>query len=305
MSGEYRELLAAAAQAAGLNPPAIVQPEDRYVRLNGLTFHYLDWGNPDRPPVVLLHGGGLTAHTWDLASLLLRDRYHLVALDLRGHGDSEGTLVEAGDPAALLVEDTRAFLEHLGYGRLALVGMSLGGITAIRYAARHPSRLAGLVIVDVGPEVAQAGAAELERFHRDTAQAGRFEDFLERAVQFNPQRPPEHLRYSLFHSLRRLPDGRWTWKHNRGPRPDRTQLAARLTEGLWDDVRSIKTPALLLWGERSHVLTREVAERTVAAMPDARLVPIPRAGHTVQGDNPKAFAAALASFLPTVLPPAR
>jgi len=86
---DYRDALAAAAKAVGIERREIVQPADHSVRLSGLNFHYVDWGNPHLPHVVLLHGGGLTAHTWDMAALILRDRYHLVALDARGHGDSD------------------------------------------------------------------------------------------------------------------------------------------------------------------------------------------------------------------------
>ena len=84
--GDYTEEMRACAEAIDLAPSAIVRPEDRWTDLNGIRFHYLDWGNERLPHLVLLHGGSLTAHTWDMASLLLRDRYHVVALDQRGHG---------------------------------------------------------------------------------------------------------------------------------------------------------------------------------------------------------------------------
>ncbi len=160
------DLMADAARAAGLSPPRIALPTDHTVPLNGLRFHYLDWGNEDLPHVVLLHGGSLTAHTWDMAALLLRDRYHLVALDQRGHGDTEWTPeAQLGeDGAELMLEDTRQFIEHLGYEWLCLVGMSMGGMNAIRYAARHPERLAAVGIVDVAPETLRAGQIEMEQF---------------------------------------------------------------------------------------------------------------------------------------------
>src|SRR5579883_1871777 len=139
---DYTAEMAACAAAIGLAPTAIVQPEDRWVELNGIRFHYLDWGNPQRYPLVLLHGGGLTAHTWDMSALVLRDHYHVIALDQSGHGDTgwtpEAQLGE--DNAALMLEDTRAFVEHLGYDKIALCGMSMGGMNAFRYAARHPER---------------------------------------------------------------------------------------------------------------------------------------------------------------------
>ena len=161
-AADYREALAEAAEAAALEPPSLAVPEDREVTLGGLPFHYLDWGNPDRPTVVLLHGGGQTAHTWDLAALLLRDRYHLVALDQRGHGDSAWTPDPEQDAAPLMVEDTRAFLAHVeetypGSSPLALVGMSMGGAVALRYASENPPALRALVIVDVAPETIPRG----------------------------------------------------------------------------------------------------------------------------------------------------
>ncbi len=303
---DYTQEMAACADAIGLHPPAIIQPTEGWVELNGLPFHYLDWGNAHLPPVVLLHGGGLTAHTWDMAALLLRDRYRLLALDQRGHGDSgwtpEAQLGE--DNAALMLQDTRAFIDALGYDRLVLCGMSMGGMNAIRYAARHPERLTALIIVDVAPTVLQAGVLELEQFRRDTETLRRFEDFLERAVRFNPQRHPAHLRYSLLHSLKPVPDG-WTWKQDHRPRPGASERTAeqrqaerdRQAEALWADVRAIRTPTLLLRGAESKILSEEVARAMVQTMPQAEPVVIPGAGHSVQGDNPRAFAEAVDRFV--------
>src|SRR5688572_22688180 len=173
---DARTLLTEAVLAAGLAPREILLPRDRWVELGGLRFHYLDWGNEALPPVVLLHGGALTAHTWDLAALLLRDRYHLIALDQRGHGDSDWTPEsELGrDAGELMLEDTRRFIEHLGYPRIGLCGMSMGGMNAIRYAARYPDRLVDLAIVDVAPDVMRVGQVEMANYHRETAALERF-----------------------------------------------------------------------------------------------------------------------------------
>jgi pimeloyl-ACP methyl ester carboxylesterase len=309
-ASESLELMAAAAKAAGLEPRAIVQPADHYVQLNGIKFHYLDWGNPDLPHVVLLHGGSLTAHTWDMAALLLRDHYHLVALDQRGHGDTEWTPeAQLGeDNGALMLEDTRQFIQHLGYEHLALVGMSMGGMNTIRYAARYPQRLDAVGIVDVAPETMREGQIEMEQFREATETLSSFDDFLNRAIKFMPHRPVPHLRYSLTHSLKQTPDG-WTWKQDHRRRPQSTMspedlaaLRKRNAEALWADVKAIRLPAMLFRGENSKILSPEVAEQTVAAMANARLVVIPRATHNVHSDNPKDFAAALDSFLSAVLP---
>ncbi len=310
-STDYTDLMAAAAKAAGLSPPAIVQPSDHYLELNGIRFHYLDWGNEHLPHVVLLHGGSLTAHTWDMAALVLRDRFHLVALDQRGHGDTEWTADEdlRVDNREMMLEDTRQLIEHLGYDRLSLVGMSMGGMNTIRYAARHPERLDAVGIVDVAPETMREGQVEMEQFRHATETLDRFEDFLERAQRFMPHRPVEHLRYSLTHSLKQTPDGRYTWKQDHRPRrrpvqsdAERQAAADARREELWRDVERIRTPTLLFRGAESKILAHEVAERMVKAMHDARLVVIPRATHNVHSDNPGDFASALDGFLREVLP---
>ena len=306
MPEDYRELMAGAAKAAGIDPPAIVQPTDHELELNGIRFHYLDWGNPQLRHVVLLHGGSLTAHTWDMAALLLRDRYHLVALDQRGHGDSDWTPNVTDDTGALMVEDTRAFLDHLGYEQLTLVGMSMGGINSFQHAAHHPERLDALVIVDVAPGVMREGIIEMEQFAQATETLARFEDFLDRAIEFNPDRPVDHLRYSLTHALKETDEG-WTWKNDRRERPKLDEEARKRQRDerartLWDAVRAIEVPTLLMRGADSKILSDEHAREVVAAMKRAELVEIPRARHTVQGDNPADFARELDAFLRRTLP---
>ncbi|RJQ08103.1 MAG: alpha/beta hydrolase [Dehalococcoidia bacterium] len=302
----YRAVMRACADAIGLHPPEIVLPTDHWAEINGITTHYLDWGNPHLPHLVLLHGGGLTAHTWDMAALLLRDRYHVIAPDQRGHGDSGWTPDQQAhiDPYDLMLTDTRIFLDHLAFDRMALCGMSMGALNAIRYASRHPGRLQALAIVDVGPRVMREGRLEMARFRRETETLSHFDDFLDRAIQFNPQRHPAHLRYSLLHSLKRVDSG-WTWKQDLrgGTRDDDAVTAALPTEmeerARWmsADLRAIKIPTLLIRGEISNMLPPDAAAEVVELMDDCELATIPGAGHSVQGDNPVAFARTLDEFL--------
>src|SRR5262245_42195207 len=271
MASDYRELMAEAAAAAAITPPAIVHPQDHEIVVDGMRLHYLDWGNPHLPDLVLLHGGGLTAHTWDMASLLLRDHYHIVALDQRGHGDS-GWTEDGAYGWEGHVTDIAGFVDAAGLDRFALAGMSMGGINAIRYTARHGERVQALVIVDVGPETLAEGRAELARFRNETQEeADSLDWFLERAIRFNPNRPVAHLRYSLHHSLKQLDNGRWTWKQDRRRGMEATEEgeaaeAARraLAETLWADLATISCSALLLRGARSNILSEEGAQRTVA-----------------------------------------
>ncbi len=300
----YLDEMRACAEAINLKPREFVQPTDHHVMLNGIDFHYVDWGNAHLPPLVLLHGGALTAHTWDMSALLLRDRYHVIAPDQRGHGDTGWTPEsQAGqDNGDLMLHDTEAFIEHLGFPQIVLCGMSMGGQNSIRYAARHPERLSRLIIVDIAPVTMQEGQIEMEAFRVETETMSRFEDFLERAIKFNPQRKPAHLKYSLMHSLKPTAGG-WTWKqqHLEGPaQVDEAVMKAaaqKRSEALWADVRAIKTPTLLMRGGISKILAPEVAAEVVKTMTDAELVVIEGAGHSVQGDQPAAFAQAAMAWL--------
>ena len=302
----YLDDMKACAEAIGLDVPEYVLPTDHTVHLNGIDFHYLDWGNAHLPPLVLLHGGSLTAHTWDMAALWLRQHYHVIALDQRGHGDTGWTPDDQidQDNSDLMAADTEAFINYLAFPRVILCGMSMGGMNSLRYAPTHAERLYRLVIVDIAPVTMQEGILEMEAFRKETETMRNFEDFVERAVKFNPQRKPAHLKYSLLHSLKQVEDG-WTWKQDHRRRAsmegltEEQQQAARKerAESLWSDVRGITTPTLLMRGEISKILSKEAADEMVKEMVDAEQVVIPNAGHSVQGDNPQAFAGELHAFI--------
>ena len=300
---DYSERMRACAEAIGLNPSAIVVPTDHFAQINGIRFHYLDWGNAHLPHVLLFHGGGLTGHTFDMAALLLRDRYHLVALDNRGHGDTDWTPDDQieRESGNIGLEDTTQFVDHLGYSHVNLVGM---GTTALQYAAAHPERVDALVLVDAGPEPMPQGQASTMAFHAETDVLERFEDFLDRALKFNPARKPEHIAYSLTHSLKRTDQG-WTWKQDpRGrdrvratPLEERQAGAARRNAALWDEIGALPARTLVVRGDQSRTLTADVAQRMVEAMPDGTLVTVAGSTGYVPGDRPREFAATLDAFL--------
>ncbi len=298
---DYQDLLATTVQALGLPAPEIVTPDDRWFERAGRRLHYLEWGDSRQPPVILLHGGSQTAHTWDIPALLLWQDYHLYALDQRGHGDSSwADSYEWED----FVQDLDAFVAHLRLGPFVLVGMSMGGLVAMRYAAEHADAIRAVVLVDVGPESRGEGRAELARFRASTSEElPTFDAFLERSVEFNPLRPREHLRYSLVHSLRRTERGGWTWKYDpkwRDARGRPQDASDRQSEHLWRALGKITAPCLIVRGGDSHVLAADVAAHMRDSMQRAQLVTIERASHTVQGDQPVAFVRAVREFLRAV-----
>jgi pimeloyl-ACP methyl ester carboxylesterase len=295
---EELESLGTAAALTGVEVPEVVLPTSHHVVLNHMRFHYLDWGRTG-PPILFLHGGGLTAHTYDLVCLALRPKYHCISLDQRGHGDSEWSPVNDYSTASH-VRDISAFIDRMGWERLVLVGMSMGGLNSIAYAGSNSHRLAGLVIVDVGPELRNVGTDRLRDFRTAPPALDSVDEFVERAMQFNPRRDPKLLRRSLLHNLRQRPDGKWTWKWDPGPRIQAAQKpydSRTAFSFLWDDVERIDAATLVLRGADSDVFHDEDAQKLVSRLAHARWVKIPDAGHTVQGDNPAAMVAAMRGFL--------
>jgi len=138
----------------------------------------------------------------------------------------------------------------------------------------------------------------MEGFKIDTETLSCFEDFLERSHKFMPHRPVAQLRYSLMHSLKQLPDGRWTWKqdHRSGAVRGHKPIAE-----LWNVLPKITVPTLLMRGAQSNVLSDQAARRAVDSLPNGQLVTIDPATHNVHSDNPNAFARELDRFLAAVL----
>ena len=295
---EFREHLKLSSATAGLTLPDLALPAAHHVILRGMRFHYLDWGTRGRPPMLFLHGGGLNVHTWDLVCASLKPERHCLALDQRGHGDSEWSPVMdyATESHA---EDLDAFIDHLGLERFVLVGMSLGGANALAWAGSHSERLAALVLIDVGPEVRQAGVRKIAAFTSEAAPLDSVEQYVERALSFNPRRNRELLRRSLLHNLRRMPDGRFMWKYDqrhRGRALD-PAVVTRRREMLWSAVDSVTCPVLVVRGAQSDVFHDEDAERLAGRFRQGRWVKVEGAGHTVQGDNPAGLLVELRKFL--------
>ena len=270
---------------------------DRTIVLHGQRFHYTEWGAPTAPPVVFLHGITGHARTWDDEARLLAERFHVLVLDQRGHGDSDPAPDGDYSDAALL-GDLEAFVEALGLTRLTLVALSLGGRVAINYAGRHPERVERLVVVDIGPEIAPAGRARGSQLM--AAAPERFET-LEDVVAYqrasNPLYAERMLRHRAQHAVRPLPTGGFTWKYDRALREAIREGRLRIPDDLWPQWRAIQCPTLLVRGAASDVLSDETAKRMLEELPSARLTVVPDAGHTVPGDQPAVFQALLREFL--------
>jgi pimeloyl-ACP methyl ester carboxylesterase len=271
--------------------PPIVRREfvavDATRRLSALV-----WGTGP-PELVLLHGGGQNAHTWDTVALAL-DR-PLVAIDLPGHGHSDGGL-DPKLPSADLAADVAVAIEALAPEAGAVVGMSLGGMTALALAARYPEMVRRLVLVDVTPGVSGKKASSIIAFLDGPPTFPSFDDILARTVQYNPTRTESSLRRGILHNAVQLDDGSWVWRHARFPR-DRS--GSPEFGALWDVVEALAMPVLLVRGMAEGSVVDDADEAEFRRrQPDGRVVQVEGAGHSVQGDKPVELAAIIDDFVP-------
>ena len=296
-AADHLAMLEAGARRAGIKYARLELPRAHRVTLGGLRLRYVDWGGGAGPPVVFLHGGGLTAHAWDLVCLAMRARWHCIALEQRGHGDSDWA-PDADYSLSSLAGDAVAFLRHLGEGPVALVGHSMGALAAMLAVARHPELVAALAIVDVGPEPREEGADAIRALVAGGSEFDSLDAAVAAARRFNPMRSAESLRRSLLLNLKQLPDGRWRWKYDDRRYPLlRTDEYRAERRGLWQALAQVRCPALVVHGGRSRIFLAEDARRVADTMADGRMVTIEDAGHNVHSDAPRALATALDEFL--------
>src|SRR5213083_1431320 len=269
---------------------------DRSLVLHGQRFHFLDWGAPTAPAVVLLHGITGHARSWDDEARTLAAGYRVLVLDQRGHGDSDPA--PDGDyTVTTMAGDLTAFVDTVGLPRISLVGLSMGGRVAIAFAGTHPRRVERLVIVDIGPEIAPAGRLRVGSLMAQTPE--RFDD-LEAALAWaratNPRYTDAMLRHRVAHGTRPSQGG-LVWKYDRAIRDAVRSGQWRDPVDLWPLWSAIACPTLIVRGAESDVLAPETAKRMLTTNPLARLVEVVGAGHTVPGDQPAAFQQLLTEFL--------
>jgi pimeloyl-ACP methyl ester carboxylesterase len=274
------------------------EPTDELISMRGLRFHYRDWSSDtaDAPVLVLLHGYTGHARSWDAFARATSARYRVLALDQRGHGETDWAPPhEYGTND--MVADVHAFVAAMGLEQFSLVGLSMGGIVSIGYAGTQPGELERLVIVDIAPEIAEAGVKKIQA---SVAQRDVFdsrEEAFARAREANPVPPVEHQRSRVYQSLMRTEDGRYTYRYDKALRDASNPRQRTTAEEGWNQVRNINVPTLLIKGENSDLLDTTIAQRMVAELSDGRMIEVQGAGHPVPLDKPAEFLAAVQTFL--------
>jgi pimeloyl-ACP methyl ester carboxylesterase len=267
----------------------------------------LAWRGSD-PELVLLHGGAQNAHTWDTVALAL-DR-PLVAIDLPGHGHSdgpgdrpEGQLSAVGNAV-----DVAAAIRQLAPRARAVVGMSLGGLTTIALTVAAPELVRTVVLVDILPGTRPERSRHITDFVGGPPSFASLDELLERTARFNPGRSRSSLRRGILHNAEQQADGTWVWRWARHrtaapapaarTAPSETEAEAVRFDQLWDAVSAITVPVLLARGMRpDSVLGDEQEAELRRRLPAAQVAHVAEAGHSIQGDTPVELAALIRSFV--------
>ena len=273
----------------------------RYVSRNVVVrhqrFHLLEWGDPSLPTLLFLHGGNQSAHSWDLVSLHLADRFHIIAPDQRGHGDSEWAR-DADYSSHAMAADAHAILSQFNIDQPIVIGHSMGGMNTLRLALEQPNLLDRLVLVDVGPELSDAGAKTIRNFVIDNREFDDLEDFIQNVQKYDPYRSREHIERTVKYNLLQRADGKYISKRDHGPRLATTQTQREQSDRFsLSDASSISQPTLVIRGADSNLFSPEAAQRFAEALPQGQLETVPDSGHNVHGQNTSGFLAALIPFL--------
>ena len=295
---EFASLLESAADLGIAHAPDL-RYVSRNVVINHLRLHLLEWGDPRNPPLLFLHGGNQSAHSWDLVSLSLADRYRIYALDQRGHGDSEWARDAEYGPEPM-ARDALALIAQEQIEAPIVVGHSMGGMVTMRLTALEPARPRAVGLVDVGPEVSQRGAETIRNFVVRNTEFDQLDQFIDRVVAYDPFRSREHIERTARYNLVQRSDGRYVSKSDRLLHDPEFRQRSRPDSERSDAARgfhAFRGPTLLIRGERSNILEADAARRFVAGLPNARLVEVPACGHNVHSQNTPGFLEVLTPWL--------
>ena len=271
----------------------LVQPKSMRMSVNGLDLHYLDWGNVGAPPVVCVHGYTSSAEAFNALARHFHDRFHIVAPDVRGHGESAWS-PDSAYQYRDQVADLAGLVDQLGLARFTLIGTSMGGIIAMAFAAAHAARLVGLVINDIGPDVEEGSQRITQMVGGRPDEFATLEDAMAYRREISPvtaSRPMSDQREVALGVLRQQADGRWVWKMDPAYIRQRVQHGAPPRPALWPVLKSLPCPTLVVWGTESDVLLEAQARRMVGVLPRGELVKVAGVAHAPTLVEPVVLAA--------------
>ena len=266
--------------------------------------HVLEWST-EGVPMVLLHGHGNEAHLWDDFVPAVAEHYRVLAVDQRGHGDSDWDAEGRYHPEDM-ADDLERILAYFEIDRFVLIGFSMGGRVSMVFAGRHPERLAGLVLVDIAPELDARGTSRIgQEMSEQRAPVFTSIEEYARLLSLNyPAGQPAALQRMAKYALKQRDDDLWELKMDpklRGDRPDdddAKKAEEAFKQQQWDALAKIQCPTLVVRGAASDILAPDTADKMVdEVLQNGMLEVVPQAAHSVATDNPKGFERAVCGFV--------
>jgi pimeloyl-ACP methyl ester carboxylesterase len=273
-----------------IDVPVAAQPADRFVTVNGLRIHYVEWGRADRPPLVFVHGLDRVARTFDHLAPHFASRFRVIAYDMRGHGDS------GWDPQARYavedhVGDLAGLVQQLGLRDLTLWGNSTGGRVVQVFAGKHPDLVARVISEDVGPERPQQISDSYARRVKQDEQGWASEEELIAAQMKGAGAARPVVEPLVRHGTKRRADGRLVWKR------DPNLVKGFVATDLWQYVRNIRAPIIYVLGGRSKIVPPDTQDQLRKTLPNVQVATIPDTGHYPSDEKPAEFLAIVDRFL--------
>lgn len=282
-------------------------PTSHYFYSQRLKLHYVDWGNPEKPPLLLIHGGRDHARNWDWVAQALRDDYHIIAPDLRGHGDSQWAI---GGSYAMVdyTLDVAQLLRALDIEKITIIGHSLGGSIALQYSGTYPDRVHKVVAIEgLGPppELLKEQPPAHQRMRvwisemralakRHPHRYATLDDAVRRMQDANPRLTPEQARHLTIYGSYRDEDGTYLWKFDNYVRASSPYLFNMVDAiDIW---KQITCPVLLLRGTESWASDPEIDGRA-RNFQNYTFHNIEGAGHWVHHDQLEVFLGHVRTFL--------
>ena len=266
-------------------------PVDRTITVNGLKIHYVEWGSAEKPPLVLLHGIARVAHSFDHLAPHFADRFRVIAIDMRGHGDS------AWDPqGSYMVEDytkdIAAIVRELKLKDMVLWGNSTGGRVVQMIAGQMPELVRAVIVEDVGPErPREVSNRRADRMAKEADGWATFDDLYAQAQKENPRTPEAILKPFVQHASKRRDDGRIVWKR------DPAILNGFVPTELWATVKKIRAPLIYVLGGASNIVPPQTQMDIRQELRQSEIVMMPGLGHYPSDEKPAEFIAIVERFL--------
>jgi pimeloyl-ACP methyl ester carboxylesterase len=266
-----------------------------FVTVNGLKLHFLDHGGAGKPALVCIHGLTGNAHNFDGLALHLAPAYHVLALDVRGRGDSEWGPAIDYTPQNYL-SDLRGFLDALAIRRVTLIGTSMGGMISMLFAGGHPERVERLVLNDIGPDLDPRGLTRIMNYVGDAP--AEFDDLRAVADYYRETYPPARnlsdgeLEQWVKWSVKPGPNGKLVWKMDPQVRkPLRRGGSAARPLDMWVPFARITAPILVVRGAESDILAPQTVARMKTVAREVHSVEVPGVGHAPSLTEPEALTA--------------